>query len=82
MSVVNGYLISPEVPAPALVGGADEALVADGVERRVRGGHAHHGVRAALPRRPHHLPAVQPARVARPPADAVRALRHRVPVER
>lgn len=76
------YLISSQVPSPALIGGADEALVADGVQGGVRGSDADDGVRAALARRPHHLPAVQPARVAHAAADAVRALRHRMAVER
>ena len=52
------------------------------MERRFEGGDADDGVGAALARRPVELPDVEAAREADAAADAVGALRHRMPVER
>ena len=75
-------LVPAEVPAPRLVVAPDEALVADRVERGRLRRDADHRVRAPLAGRPVQLPDVQAAREADPSANAVRALRDRVPVER
>ena len=81
LGVVEEFVAS-EIPAPGLVVGSHQTLVADGMEGRLLGGHAHDGVRSALPRRPVQLPDVESARETHPTADAVGALSHRVPVER
>jgi hypothetical protein len=75
-------LISSQVPAPALVGGTNETLVADGVQRRVCGRYPDHGVRASLSCWPYHFPTVEPTGVPHSPSNAVCALGNGVPVER
>lgn len=74
-------LVPAQVPAPRRVRAADEALIPDGVQRRLGRRHPDHRVSPALPRRPANFPRVQPLREADLSAYAVRRLRHRVPVE-
>ena len=74
--------IPTEIPAPALLVVADEALVADAVKWRVRRRDADDGVGAPLLRTPAQLPHVHALRVADLPPYAVRALRHRMSVKR
>ena len=72
--VVVEHLQPAQVPAPALVRVAHQALVTHGVQRSLAGGHAHHGVRAPLSDGPGDLPHVETGRVANFTTDTVRAL--------
>ena len=73
--------VASQVPAPGLAVGAHQRRVAHRVQRRLLRGHAHHGVRAALARRPVDAPGVEAPCVAHAAPDAVCALGHRVAME-
>lgn len=75
-------LITAEIPAPRLVVGADEALIADRMEGGGGGGDTDDGVRPSLPGRPVELPNVEATGEADTAAYAVRTLGHWMPMER
>lgn len=74
--------IPTEIPAPTELVVADQTLVANAVEWRVRRCDANYRVRAPLPRTPVEFPYVHAFRVSHFPSYAVRALGDGVSVKR